>query len=76
MSKKPRTLWRLCRYLWQHKWLLLMALVLTIGSNSFALVGPELSGKAINAREGLRNLQLCEAAHKSAQQGGKAVKVK
>ena len=28
MSKKPRTLWRLCRYLWQHKWLLLMALVL------------------------------------------------
>ena len=51
MSKKPRTLWRLCRYLWQHKWLLLVALVLTIGSNSFALVGPELSGKAINAIE-------------------------
>ena len=35
-----------------------------------------LAGKAINARDGLRNLLLCEAAHKSAQQGGKAVKVK
>ncbi|MBQ4578262.1 MAG: ABC transporter ATP-binding protein [Clostridia bacterium] len=51
MSKKPRTLLRLCKYLWQHKWLLLLALALTIGSNSFALVGPELSGKAINAIE-------------------------
>ena len=35
-----------------------------------------LAGKAINARDGLRNLLLCEAAHKSAQQGGKAVTVK
>ncbi|MBQ4578283.1 MAG: ABC transporter ATP-binding protein [Clostridia bacterium] len=51
MNRKPRTLLRLCKYLWQHKWLLLLALALTIGSNSFALVGPELSGKAINAIE-------------------------
>ena len=35
-----------------------------------------LAGKAINARDGLRNLKLCEAAHKSAQAGGKAVTVK
>ena len=35
-----------------------------------------LSGKAINARNGLRNLQLCDAAHKSAQNGGKTIVVK
>jgi hypothetical protein len=35
-----------------------------------------LYGKAINARNGLRNLQLCDAAHKSAQNGGKTIVVK
>ncbi len=35
-----------------------------------------LSGKAINARNGLRNLQLCDAAHKSAQLGGETIVIK
>ena len=48
--KKPRrgVLLRLGKYIWQFKWLMLLALILTIGSNSFALVGPTLSGKAID----------------------------
>ena len=48
--KKPRkgVLIRLGKYIWQFKWLMLLALILTIGSNSFALVGPTLSGKAID----------------------------
>ncbi len=35
-----------------------------------------LAGKPLNGEDGLRNLQLCLACHKSAQNGGKAVKVK
>ena len=48
--KKPRkgVLIRLGKYIWHFKWLMLLALILTIGSNSFALVGPTLSGKAID----------------------------
>ena len=48
--KKPRrgVLLRLGRYIWHFKWLMLLALLLTIGSNSFSLVGPTLSGKAID----------------------------
>lgn len=48
--KKPRRgiLLRLGKYLWQFKFHLLLALALTIGGNSFALVGPTLSGKAID----------------------------
>lgn len=48
--KKPRRgiLKRLGAYLWQFKLLLLLALILTIGANSFQLVGPTLSGKAID----------------------------
>ncbi|MBQ4552534.1 MAG: ABC transporter ATP-binding protein [Clostridia bacterium] len=48
--KKPRkgVLIRLGKYIWHFKWLMLLALLLTIGSNSFALVGPTLSGKAID----------------------------
>ena len=48
--KKPRkgVLLRLGKYIWQFKWLMLLALLLTIGSNTFSLVGPTLSGKAID----------------------------
>ena len=48
--KKPRrgVLLRLGKYIWNFKWLMLLALLLTIGSNSFSLVGPTLSGKAID----------------------------
>ena len=35
----------------QYKWLLLLALFLTIGSNLFSLIGPMLSGYAIDAIE-------------------------
>ncbi|MGI5958737.1 MAG: ABC transporter ATP-binding protein [Massiliimalia sp.] len=43
---------RLWSYLYQYKWLLLLALILTLSSNLFNLVGPMLSGWAINAIHG------------------------
>lgn len=49
MNKKCGTLLRLCKYLMRYKWGLLLAVLLTVGSNLFALVGPELSGRAIDA---------------------------
>ena len=42
---------RLGDYLYKFKWLLLLALLLTIGSNMFALIGPKLLGKAIDAMQ-------------------------
>lgn len=42
----------LSKYLWHFKWLLLLALVLTIGSNLLALTGPKLSGNAIDQIHG------------------------
>lgn len=51
--EKPKnvkhTLKRLWDYLYFFKWYLLGALLLTIGTNLFALIGPYLSGKAIDA---------------------------
>ncbi len=46
---KKGTLLRLWGYLYQFKWLLFLAVILTIASNLFALVGPLLSGYAIDA---------------------------
>lgn len=46
---RRRVLWRLGRYLWHCKWLVLAAFVLMITSNLCALIGPKLSGVAINA---------------------------
>ncbi len=40
---------RLWHYLYQYKWMLLLAAVLSISSNLFALLGPKLSGYAIDA---------------------------
>ena len=40
---------RLWNYLYHYKWLLLLAIVLTLLSNAFALIGPSLLGKAIDA---------------------------
>jgi len=34
------------------------------------------SKRAINAKDGLHNLKLCEAAHESARSGGKTIEVK
>lgn len=49
--RKPKKyiLLRLGRYLYQYKWLLLVAFCLTICSNLLSLVGPKLSGYAIDA---------------------------
>ena len=48
-SRKTGTVLRLVKYMLRYKWGLLLAIGLTIGSNLFALWGPELSGKAIDA---------------------------
>ena len=55
LKEKPKdtkyVLKRLGAYLFRYKWLLLLALVLTIASNSLALVGPMLSGYAVDLIE-------------------------
>jgi ATP-binding cassette subfamily B protein len=40
---------RLWKYLYVYKWMLLLALILSVGGNLLALVGPKLSGYAIDA---------------------------
>ena len=45
---KKATLLRLLKYMLNFKWLLLLALALTIFSNLFAMIGPRLSGNAID----------------------------
>ncbi len=49
--RKPRRaiLLRVAKYLLKFKWLLLLAFGLTIASNTFALIGPALSGQAIDS---------------------------
>ncbi len=53
--EKPKnrrgTILRLGKYMMNYFWLLLLALLLTIGSNMFSLIGPTLSGYAIDAIE-------------------------
>ncbi|MCL2013859.1 MAG: ABC transporter ATP-binding protein/permease [Oscillospiraceae bacterium] len=46
---RKKTLLRLSKYLIRHKWGLFFAAVLTVAGNLFALVGPYLSGRAIDA---------------------------
>lgn len=43
---------RLWRYLYRYKWLMFFALLLTFASNLFGLIGPMLSGYAIDAIHG------------------------
>ncbi|MBD5522225.1 MAG: ABC transporter ATP-binding protein [Lachnospiraceae bacterium] len=50
-KNRKRTILRLGRYMIQYKYLMLLALGLTIGSNLLALIGPMLSGFAIDAIE-------------------------
>lgn len=52
MKTKKHVILRLGKYMFQFKWLLLLALLLTIGSNLLALLGPQLSGQAIDAAAG------------------------
>ena len=53
MTKKTKNrrdvLLRLSHYFFKHKWMVLFAIILMIGSNLFALLGPYLTGKAIDA---------------------------
>jgi len=51
IAKTAYILKRLWKYFYQHKWLFLLALALSITSNLLALVGPKLSGFAIDAIE-------------------------
>ena len=48
-KKRQRILLRIGKYMFKYKWLLLLALLMTLASNSLALIGPRLSGKAIDA---------------------------
>ena len=48
---QPHTIRRLLHYLMQYRWMFALALILAIVSNVFALIGPMLSGSAIDAIE-------------------------
>ena len=48
---KKGTLLRLGGYLMRYKWYLVGAVALTVGSNLFSLIGPLLSGYAVDAIE-------------------------
>ena len=47
-KNKKATLLRLLRYMMRFKWLLLLAFVLTLASNVFSMLGPRLSGSALD----------------------------
>ena len=49
IKHKRSTILRLGNYLLQYKWLLILAMLLTLCSNIFSLLGPMLSGFAIDA---------------------------
>lgn len=48
-ANTKKVLVRLWGYLYQYKWMVLLALLLTLTSNLLALIGPMLSGYAIDA---------------------------
>ena len=48
-QKSSAILKRLWKYLCRYRWLLVLAAVLSIGSNLLALAGPKLSGSAVDA---------------------------
>jgi len=47
--KKLKVLLRLGVYLMKYKWIVLLAILMTVASNLFALIGPKLSGMAIDS---------------------------
>lgn len=53
---KKEVILRLWKYLSKHGFLLLLALLLTIGGNLLALIGPKLSGLAIDSIEFGKNM--------------------
>lgn len=50
-ERRRHTMKRLLQFLGRYKWGFVVALFLSIGSNLFALIGPELSGQAIDVIE-------------------------
>ena len=50
-ERRRNVLKRLIPFLMQYKWGFMVALLLSVGSNLFALIGPELSGQAIDVIE-------------------------
>ena len=54
-KNKKYVLKRLWDYLFAYKWLLLLAFLLTLLTNAFALIGPKLLGYIINELDPLKN---------------------
>jgi len=50
-TEKKQVFFRLMGYIWQYKFLLFLALAMTLAANLLSLAGPFLSGKAISAIE-------------------------
>ena len=64
LVQRKHTILRLGRYMIQYKWLLLLAFIMTVGSNLLALVGPMLSGYAIDALEpGMGKVEFSRVFH-------------
>lgn len=64
LVQRKHTILRLGRYMIQYKWLLLLAFIMTVGSNLLALVGPMLSGYAIDAIEpGMGKVEFSRVFH-------------
>lgn len=55
-EKKSKLLRRLLVYIMEHKYWMLLAILTTIFSNVFALIGPDLSGKAVDCIVGVGNV--------------------
>ena len=55
-EKRSKLLRRLLTYIMEHKYWMLLAIVTTIFSNVFALIGPDLSGKAVDCILGKGNV--------------------
>lgn len=51
IQNRKGTILRLGSYMLHYKWLLLLAIICTFGSNLFSLIGPRLTGYAISAIE-------------------------
>lgn len=66
-TEKPKdtkkTVRRLTAYLLRYRYALLLALLLSVGGNLLALVGPKLSGSAINAIQGPGNVAFQRVFH-------------
>ena len=64
LVQRKHTILRLGRYMIQYKWLLLLAFIMTVGSTLLALVGPMLSGYAIDAIEpGMGKVEFSRVFH-------------